>query len=179
MSIAGIKTISYPSYYKIKNMKENTYEKNYFGKINDNSRLIDINVPKQISLIDTYNIMKQVKQNMISKEESKDISSKYEVDKQQTDIKETIIDEKTTYKNKKEAKTDTEIIVKPDGSRVLIVTTDIGGMKTTMSLEISKPTDMPNESNQENNDNLENEVTEFEKLYIKCHETEETWLISF
>lgn len=159
MSIAGIKTMSYPSYYKIKNMKRNTSEKGYSGKINDNSRLIDINAPKQISLIDTYNIMRQAKQNIISKEESKDISSKYEVDKQQTNIKKTIIDEKTTHKNKKEeAKTDTEIIVKPDGSRVLIVTTDIGGMKTTMSLEISKPTDMPNESNQENNDNLEQDI---------------------
>ena len=43
------------------------------------------------------------------------------------------------------AETDTDIIVRPDGSRVLVVTMSVGGMETTMSLEISKPTDMPNE----------------------------------
>lgn len=39
-----------------------------------------------------------------------------------------------------EEKTKTEIVVKPDGSRVLVVTMAVGGMETTMSLEISKPT---------------------------------------
>lgn len=37
-------------------------------------------------------------------------------------------------------KSKTEIIIKPDGSRVLVMTMSIGGMETTMSLEISKPT---------------------------------------
>lgn len=40
--------------------------------------------------------------------------------------------------------TKTEIIVKPDGSRVLVMTMSIGGMEATMSMEISKPTQMPN-----------------------------------
>ena len=43
-----------------------------------------------------------------------------------------------------ESKTDTEIIVKPDGSRVLVVTMNFGGIETTMSLEISKPTAIQN-----------------------------------
>ncbi|MEH2941650.1 hypothetical protein VSQ32_01985 [Lachnospiraceae bacterium KK002] len=47
------------------------------------------------------------------------------------------------------SETDTDIIVKPDGSRVLVVTVHTGGMETTMSLEISKPTDLPNESREE------------------------------
>lgn len=38
-----------------------------------------------------------------------------------------------------DSKTDTDIIVKPDGSKVLVVTVGIGGMKTTTSLEIAKP----------------------------------------
>lgn len=50
------------------------------------------------------------------------------------------------------AKTDTDIIVKPDGSRVLVVTMSVGGMETTMSLEISKPTDLPNETGKNEDD---------------------------
>ncbi len=50
------------------------------------------------------------------------------------------------------AKTESDIIVKPDGSRVLVVTTRVGGMETTMSLEISKPTDMPNGIGQDEED---------------------------
>ncbi len=49
--------------------------------------------------------------------------------------------------HKKETETDTDIIVKPDGSRVLVVTVNVGGMKTTMSLEISEPTEMSNDCN--------------------------------
>lgn len=50
------------------------------------------------------------------------------------------------------AETDTDIIVRPDGSRVLVVTMSVGGMETTMSLEISKPTDMPNQIRQDGED---------------------------
>lgn len=39
-----------------------------------------------------------------------------------------------------ESKTDSEVIVKPDGSRVLITTTQVGGMEMVMSLKISEPT---------------------------------------
>lgn len=46
----------------------------------------------------------------------------------------------------RESGTRSDIIVKPDGSRVLVVTVNIGGMETTMSLEISKPTDIVNEA---------------------------------
>lgn len=45
-----------------------------------------------------------------------------------------------------ESETKTDIIVKPDGSRVLVITMNIGGTETTMSLEISKPTDTLNET---------------------------------
>lgn len=39
-----------------------------------------------------------------------------------------------------ESKTDSEVIVKPDGSRVMVMTTQVGGMETVMSLKISEPT---------------------------------------
>lgn len=45
-----------------------------------------------------------------------------------------------------DSKTDTEVIVKPDGSRVLVVTMNVGGTETSMTLEISEPTGMPNEN---------------------------------
>lgn len=49
--------------------------------------------------------------------------------------------------NKKEtskSETKSNIIVKPDGSRVLIMTMQFGGMESTISLQISKPTDFAN-----------------------------------
>ncbi|MCH5249387.1 MAG: hypothetical protein J1E98_05625 [Lachnospiraceae bacterium] len=42
--------------------------------------------------------------------------------------------------NEEENKTDSEIIVKPDGSQVLVTTTTIGETQVSMSLEIAKPT---------------------------------------
>lgn len=47
-------------------------------------------------------------------------------------------------KEDEESKTDSEVIVKPDGSRVLITTTQIGGMEMVMSLKISEPTESEN-----------------------------------
>ena len=52
-------------------------------------------------------------------------------------------------KEKKDDETEdssSQIIVKPDGSRVLIITTKVGGMETNMSIKISEPTYMPNDS---------------------------------
>ncbi|MCM1158838.1 MAG: hypothetical protein NC348_10115 [Clostridium sp.] len=54
------------------------------------------------------------------------------------------------FLDNQESETTSDVIVKPDGSRVLVVTMNMGGMATTMSLEISKPTDALNEAaNQE------------------------------
>lgn len=41
---------------------------------------------------------------------------------------------------------DTNIQVKTDGSRVLVMTRRIGGMSTIMSIELSKPTKLPNDT---------------------------------
>lgn len=53
----------------------------------------------------------------------------------------------------KETETKSNVVVKPDGSRVLVVTMNIGGMETTMSLEISKPTNMQNDNSKQDNEN--------------------------
>lgn len=50
-----------------------------------------------------------------------------------------------SQEKKQESKTDTDIIVKADGSRVLLMTTRVCGMQTTMSVELSKPTAMQND----------------------------------
>lgn len=47
--------------------------------------------------------------------------------------------------NEEETESRADIIVKPDGSRVLVITISNGGMETTMSLEISKPNYMEND----------------------------------
>ena len=75
-----------------------------------------------------------------------------EVLKDEADLEEKNNTKKATEKKtekkteKEESQTETDIIVKPDGSRVLVVTTNVGGMETTVSLKISEPTDMPNDS---------------------------------
>lgn len=45
-----------------------------------------------------------------------------------------------------ESESETEILVKPDGTRILVTKLKIGGMVTTMSLKISEPTDLPNDA---------------------------------
>lgn len=50
------------------------------------------------------------------------------------------VEEKKWDWETEQPRTESQIIVKSDGSRVLLVTTNFGGMQTTMSLEICKPT---------------------------------------
>lgn len=42
-----------------------------------------------------------------------------------------------------EQKTDTEIVVKADGSKIMMTTIRVGGTETVMSVELAKPTDYP------------------------------------
>ena len=62
-------------------------------------------------------------------------------------------DEGREQASNQKSESKTEIIVKPDGSRVLVMTMSIGGMETTMSLEISKPTEAPNENSEHDTNN--------------------------
>ena len=71
--------------------------------------------------------------------------------KEYTETEFLVDDEEKDAANELGSETKTDIVVKSDGSRVLIVTVNVGGMETTMSLEISKPT---NELNDMGNKNL-------------------------
>jgi hypothetical protein len=44
------------------------------------------------------------------------------------------------------SETNSDIVTKPDGSRVLVMTTQIGGMETSVSVELSKPNQWDNGS---------------------------------
>lgn len=59
----------------------------------------------------------------------------------------------------KQTKTDSQVIVKPDGSRVLFVTVNIGGMQRAMAIKLSEPNELDTtkqtQENEEQN-NIEN-----------------------
>lgn len=88
-----------------------------------------------------YNSMSFKRANVIKAYEDEALDAETDLEEKDTG--------KTTEKpaeDPEEAQTETDIIVKPDGSRVLVITMNVGGMETTMSLKISEPTDMPNDS---------------------------------
>lgn len=60
-----------------------------------------------------------------------------------------------------ESEIKSDIVVKPDGSRVLVMILKIGGMECTTSIEISKPTDLPNQNTSEKI----NEVNDTEEIH--------------
>lgn len=52
-------------------------------------------------------------------------------------------EEQDEEKEQDEQKTDTEIVVKADGSKILMTTIRVGGTETVMSMEIAKPNILP------------------------------------
>lgn len=67
-------------------------------------------------------------------------------------VEKVLSDEELEQTANQESETKTDIIVKPDGSRVLVMTMSVGGMETNMSLEISKPTKILNENLKQDTD---------------------------
>lgn len=61
-------------------------------------------------------------------------------------------------KKEEESGTSSNIVVNPDGSKVLVVTMKIGGMESTMSIKISEPTDFASKGEYEQSE-LQNEET--------------------
>ena len=113
----------YPRKPQINKNKRKEFAENYSSQ--ERAQLLEtVDFTKQMSIKDIYSIMNQTK--LLEEELQTE-------PKEQSKIEENL-----------QTETDSDIIVKPDGSRVLVVTTNIGGMKTTMSLEISKPTNMLN-----------------------------------
>ncbi len=86
---------------------------------------------RSVAVQDIYKMMKNDRKRFLTEE----AAEKEEVQEKHS----------STQAEEEESETKSEIIVKPDGSRVLVVTMQVGGMETTMSLEISKPTAMQND----------------------------------
>ena len=61
-------------------------------------------------------------------------------------------------KKEEESGTSSNIVVNPDGSKVLVVTMKIGGMESTMTIKISEPTDFASKGEYEQSE-LQNEET--------------------
>ena len=137
MKISGFGTLNCPMGYKIKTTKSNIFEKNYLSQEKSDTESNE-NAGKKLSLTDIYHMMSQGSVNIIKEDECESNFSQSE--------DETAGAENDIAKAEEDEKTNSEIVVKPDGSRVLVITTSIGGMKTTMSLEISKPVNDLNDS---------------------------------
>ena len=133
MSVNGIGH----NYYQ-NNAATNKHNKSRVGQLYPQKQETEVSAPEDTrqnaNVQDIYKALKST--NPLLEQEDNDVS-----------------DEELKQEDKQESESKTEIIVKPDGSRVLVMTMSIGGMETTMSLEISKPTEAPNENAKQETDN--------------------------
>ena len=147
MSVNGIGH----NYYQ-NNAATNKHNKSRVGQLYPQKQETEVSAPEDTrqnaNVQDIYKALKST--NPLLEQEDNDVS-----------------DEELKQEDKQESESKTEIIVKPDGSRVLVMTMSIGGMETTMSLEISKPTEAPNENSEHDinntptaeNDTVSNEMS--------------------
>ncbi len=133
MSISGIGQ----NYYQ-NNVSTNKHNKSRVGQFYPQKQAAEVSAPEDTrqnaNVQDIYEALKST--NPLLVQEDNNVS-----------------DEELEQVDKQESESKTEIIVKPDGSRVLVMTMSIGGMETTMSLEISKPTEAPNENSEHDTNN--------------------------
>ena len=133
MSVNGIGH----NYYQ-NNAATNKHNKSRIGQLYPQKQETEVSAPEDTrqnaNVQDIYKALKST--NPLLEQEDNDVS-----------------DEELKQEDKQESESKTEIIVKPDGSRVLVMTMSIGGMETTMSLEISKPTEAPNENSDHDTNN--------------------------
>lgn len=133
MSVSGIGQ----NYYQ-NNVSTNKHNKSRVGQFYPQKQETEVSAPEDTrqnaNVQDIYKALKST--NPLLEQEDNDVS-----------------DEELKQEDKQESDSKTEIIVKPDGSRVLVMTMSIGGMETTMSLEISKPTEAPTENAKQDTNN--------------------------
>ena len=136
MSVNGIGQNYYQNY-----ISTNKYNRSKAGQFYPQKHVAEASAPagtrQNASVQDIYEALKSRVSNENVKEQEDNAVSDEELEKV----------------DRQESETKTDIIVKPDGSRVLVVTMSIGGMETTMSLEISKPTEAPNENSKQDTEN--------------------------
>ncbi len=133
MSVSGIGH----NYYQ-NNVATNKHNKSRVGQFYPQKQAAEVSAPEDTrqnaNVQDIYEALKST--NPLLVQEDNNVS-----------------DEELEQVDKQESESKTEIIVKPDGSRVLVMTMSIGGMETTMCLEISKPTEAPTENTKQDTNN--------------------------
>ncbi len=133
MSISGIGQ----NYYQ-NNVSTNKHNKSRVGQFYPQKQAAEVSAPEDTrqnaNVQDIYEALKST--NPLLVQEDNNVS-----------------DEELEQADKQESESKTDIIVKPDGSRVLVMTMSIGGMETTMCLEISKPTEAPTENTKQDTNN--------------------------
>ncbi|MDE7423102.1 MAG: hypothetical protein K2N51_05340 [Lachnospiraceae bacterium] len=158
MSISGINS-NYPTGYEIRRTTRNTSGKDFDSTALGGNGYIKkfADTTRQNSVLDIYNSMSKFGGNISKAVDTKIIKNAAGWEEwfkeSENDYEKVLSDEELEQADSQESETTTEIIVKPDGSRVLVMTMSIGGMETTMSLEISKPTEVPNENSEQDADN--------------------------
>lgn len=125
MKISDTRTTVFPADLWRKQSKRSTAENAVPEKEASVSPDTDTIRQRNTSVLDLYYRMQQTKRT--AREESDNVQPEEAV--------------RDKVPEQEESETKTEIIVKPDGSRVLVITTVTGGLETTMSLEIAKPQD--------------------------------------
>lgn len=157
MSIGRI-TSNYPAGYEAKRTARNSSGKGFdnaaLGETDYIKKFAD--TTRQTSALDIYNSMSKFGGNVSKIVETKSMLPQSHViaGAAEDAVREMQMSEEELKQTaEQESETKTEIIVNPDGSRVLVMTTSVGGMETTMSLEISKPTKAPNEYSKQAADN--------------------------
>lgn len=158
MSISGINS-NYPTGYETRRITRNTSGKDFDSTALGENRYIKkfADTTRQTSVLDIYNSMSKFGGNISKAVDTKSIENAAGWEdwfkESENDYEKVLSDEELEQAGSQESETKTEIIVKPDGSRVLVMTMSIGGMETTMSLEISKPTKATNENSKQDTDN--------------------------
>ncbi len=130
---------------------ESATAKSYFQQLHESSS-VKYTSTGQTSAMELYERMRRFQ--AVAEEEMPELDASAEGNEQTAETiaekamaKDAESESASTRKDGQEeedSKTDTEVIVKPDGSRVLVLTMNVGGIETSMTLEISKPTAMPN-----------------------------------
>lgn len=157
MSIGGINS-NYSTGYEIRRTTRNTSGKNFYNTALGGNEYIKkfADTTRQTSVLDIYNSMSKFGNisKAVDTKSMENVAGWEDCFKEsENDYEKVLSDEELEQADSQESETKTEIIVKPDGSRVLVMTMSIGGMETTMSLEISKPTKVPNENSRQDTDN--------------------------
>ena len=149
MAISGITdyTNTYAGYTNSANSKRQVTEETGAAKENGSSSTADVAIfPQFLSKMASTPEPEKAYEGYIS--DMQDLYEQFAARRAAIgwcDCERVLPEEELGHADSQESGTKAEIIVKPDGSRVLVMTINVGGMETAMSLEISKPTEAPNE----------------------------------